>query len=40
MGKMRNAYIVLIGRPEGKEPRGRPRCRWEGNVRMDFKDTE
>jgi hypothetical protein len=29
------AYMVLVGNPEGKRPRGRPRCRWE-NIRMDL----
>jgi hypothetical protein len=33
----RNAYMILVGKPEGKRPLGRPRCRWEDNIRMDFK---
>ena len=28
---------VLVGKPEGKRPLGRPRCRWEDNIRMDLK---
>jgi hypothetical protein len=36
---MRNAYQILIGRPEVKRPLGRPRRRWEDNVRMDLKET-
>jgi len=28
MGQMRNAYNILVGKPEGKRPLGRPRCRW------------
>jgi hypothetical protein len=30
MGEVRDAYNILIGRPEGRRPLGRPRCRWEG----------
>jgi hypothetical protein len=33
---MRNAYSILVGKPEGKRPLGRPRCRWEDNIRMDL----
>ncbi|KAJ4443480.1 hypothetical protein ANN_05152 [Periplaneta americana] len=36
MGKSRNAYSVLVGRPEGKIPLGRQRHRWEDNIKMDF----
>jgi hypothetical protein len=32
---MRDAYKTLVGRPEGKRPLGRPRCRWEDNIKMD-----
>jgi hypothetical protein len=38
MGKMRNAYNILCGKPEGKRPRGRPRLRWEDNTIMDLKE--
>jgi hypothetical protein len=31
----RNAYR-LVGEPEGRRPRGRPRCRWVDNIRMDL----
>jgi hypothetical protein len=31
---MRNTYKILVGEPEGKRPLGRPRCRWEEDVRM------
>jgi hypothetical protein len=31
----RNAYRILVGKPEGKTPLGRPRCRWEDNIKMD-----
>jgi hypothetical protein len=36
MGKMRNAYNVLVGKPEGNRPLTRSRRRWEDNIRMDF----
>jgi hypothetical protein len=35
MGEERDVYSVLVGRPEGKRPLGRPRCRWEDNIKMD-----
>jgi hypothetical protein len=28
----------LVGRPEGKRPLGRPRCRWENNIKLDLRD--
>jgi hypothetical protein len=37
-GEMRNAYEVLLGKPEGKRPHGRPRHRWEDNIKMDFRE--
>ncbi|KAJ4434738.1 hypothetical protein ANN_23306 [Periplaneta americana] len=39
MGESRNAYRVLVGRPEGKRPLGRPRRRWEDNVKMDLREV-
>jgi hypothetical protein len=36
--EMRNAYKMLVQRPEGKTPLGRPRCRWEENIRMDRRE--
>jgi hypothetical protein len=36
MGKMRNAYMILVGKPEGKRPLGRPRRRWVDNIRVDL----
>jgi hypothetical protein len=35
----RGVYRVLVGKPEGKSPLGRPRCRWEDNVRMDLQEV-
>jgi hypothetical protein len=34
MGEKRGAYRILVGRPEGRRPRGRPRHRWEDNIKM------
>jgi hypothetical protein len=39
MGEKRNAYRILVGRPEGKRPLGRPRRRWVGNIKMDLGET-
>ncbi|KAJ4425351.1 hypothetical protein ANN_27966, partial [Periplaneta americana] len=39
MGESRNAYEVFVGTPEGKRPVGRPRCRWENNMKMDFREV-
>jgi hypothetical protein len=36
---MRNEYKVLVGKPEGTRPFGRPRYRWEDNIKMDLTDT-
>jgi hypothetical protein len=36
-GKVRNAYKILVGKPEAKRPLGRPRRRWEGNVEIDLR---
>jgi hypothetical protein len=36
IGEKRNAYRLLVGKPEGKEPLGRPRRRWVDNIRMDL----
>jgi hypothetical protein len=35
-GEKRNAYRLLVGKPEGKKPLGRPRRRWVDNIRMDL----
>ncbi|KAJ4429378.1 hypothetical protein ANN_21535 [Periplaneta americana] len=39
MGESRNAYRVLVGRPEGKRPLGRPRRTWEDNIKMDLREV-
>jgi hypothetical protein len=36
MGEKKNAYRLLLGKPEGKRPLGRPRRRWVDNIRMDL----
>jgi hypothetical protein len=39
MGEGRVVYRVLVGKPEGKRPLGRPRHRWEDNVRTDLQEV-
>ena len=39
MGEGRGAYRVLVGRPEGRRPLGRPRHRWEDNIKMDLQEV-
>jgi hypothetical protein len=39
-GEKRGVYRVLVGKPEGKRPLGRPRHRWEDNIKMDLQDLE
>ena len=39
MGQERGAYRVLVGKPEGKRPLGRPRRRWVHNIRMDLQEV-
>jgi hypothetical protein len=38
MGEKRNTYRILVGKPEGKRPLGRPRRKWENNIRMDLRE--
>jgi hypothetical protein len=38
MGEERKVYKVLMGKPEGKSPLGRPRHRWEDGIRMDLRE--
>ena len=40
MGEGRGVYRVLVGKPEGKRPLGRPRRRWEDNIKMDLQEAE
>jgi hypothetical protein len=37
MGERTDAYMILVGRPEGRRPHGRPRRRWEDNIKWIFK---
>jgi hypothetical protein len=39
MGEKRGAYRILVGRPEGRRPLGRPRRRWEDNIKMALQDV-
>jgi hypothetical protein len=39
MGEKRSAYRLLVGKPEGKRPLGRPRRRWVDNFRMDLREV-
>jgi hypothetical protein len=38
MGEVRGAYNILVGRPEGRRPLGRPRRRWEDNIKIDLRE--
>ena len=39
MGEGRGVHRVLVGKPEGKRPLGRPRRRWEDNIKMDLREV-
>ena len=39
MGEDRGVHMVLVGEPEGKKPLGRPRRRWEDNIKMDLQEV-
>jgi hypothetical protein len=39
MGETRNAYRILVGKPEGKRPPGSPRRRWVDNIKIDLRET-
>jgi hypothetical protein len=40
MVERRDVHRGLMGKPEGRRPLGRPRCRWEGNIKMDLQEVE
>ena len=39
MGEGKSVHRVLVGKPEGKRPLGRPRLRWEDNIKMDLREV-
>jgi hypothetical protein len=39
MGERRGAYRAIVGKPEGRRPLGRPRRRWEDNIKMDLREV-
>jgi hypothetical protein len=38
VGEKRNAYRILVGKPEENRPLGRPRCRWVDNIKIDLRE--
>jgi hypothetical protein len=40
MGEKKNACRILVGKPEGKRPLGRPTCRWVNNNKIDLREIE
>jgi hypothetical protein len=38
MGEKRNVYRILVGKPEGRRPLGRPRRRWADNIKIDLRE--
>jgi len=40
MGEGRGVHRVLVGKPEGRRPLGRPRLRWEDNIKTDLQEVE
>jgi hypothetical protein len=40
MVDVRNVYKILVGKPEGKRPFGKPRYRWENNIRIDVSEID
>jgi hypothetical protein len=39
LGERRGAYRAIVGKPEGRRPLGRPRRRWEDNIKMDLREV-
>jgi hypothetical protein len=39
-GEKRNAFRILVGKPQGKRPLGRPRRRWVNNIKMDLREMD
>jgi hypothetical protein len=39
MGERRGAYRALVGKPEGRRPLGKPRRRWEDNIKLDLREV-
>jgi hypothetical protein len=39
MGEKRDVHRVLVGKPEGKRPLGRPRRKWEDNIKLDLQEV-
>jgi hypothetical protein len=39
MGERRGAYRALVGKPEGRRPLGRPKCKWKDNIKMDLREV-
>jgi hypothetical protein len=39
VGEKRDLYRILVGRPEGRRPLGRPRCRWKDNIQIDLQEV-
>jgi hypothetical protein len=39
LGEARGVYRILVGKPDGERPMGRPRRRWEDNILMDFQEV-
>jgi hypothetical protein len=39
MWERKNVYTVLVGKPEGKRPLEKPRCRWEDNIKMNLREV-
>ena len=39
MEQTRNAHRILVGKPDGKKPLRRPRCRWDDNIKMDLREA-